>query len=213
MTFRLVQTICHRKSKRKLSRTDIQNPKTCPRKENWYYLRTGSEGNGGRLKVFALKAINYSVQNPYKILASLLRNETVHSITSTITVHIAALNVALMWWHILPHCAFHPQLFPNSSNPLNVSMRSWHTEISARQEMNYGTVLYSWINTEAWVHTVQFNGGKEGYKPLTSPQHTPLNDEGLQWRVPCKKYFTNRSSSLLLYVLLIIYMSSSLKAL
>lgn len=72
--------------------------------------------------MFTLKAINYSVglQNTYKILAGLLCNETVHSITSTITVYLRRIKRCTdVVAHPSPVCVSPP----NSSSPLTVAMR------------------------------------------------------------------------------------------
>ena len=68
--------------------------------------------------MLTLKAINYSEQNPYKMLASLLLRKL---FILLLPLYVLALNVALMWWNILPRYAFHPLTSPN---PLNVPMSS-----------------------------------------------------------------------------------------
>jgi len=53
-----------------------------------------------------LKAINYSEENPYKMLARLLLRKLF--ILLLPLLYVLALNVALMWWNILPGMLFTP---------------------------------------------------------------------------------------------------------
>jgi len=55
--------------------------------------------------MLTLKAINYSKQNPYKMLARLLLRKL---FILLLPLYVLALNVALMWWNILPGLLFTP---------------------------------------------------------------------------------------------------------